>query len=130
MQIPASILFHSILGNSTYYNQIQQILNSNFLKNSMSDFNHYLNQFIFHNVHLASAEVILLAVGIIIFLGVAGEAFFRRTGIPDVAFFMTVLRIKWIPRQSILYPYSQSVVIIYTANKNQFFEKWSKSLGT
>ncbi|MGI0102603.1 MAG: cation:proton antiporter, partial [Nitrosotalea sp.] len=54
----------------------------------MSSFNHYLNQSVFHNVPLASAEVILLAVGIIIFLGVIGEAFFRKTGIPDVAFLM------------------------------------------
>ncbi len=86
--MPTSILFHSILGNFTYSNKIQQVLDSNFLKNSMSSFNHYLNQSVFHNVPLASAEVILLAVGIIIFLGVIGEAFFRKTGIPDVAFLM------------------------------------------
>jgi cell volume regulation protein A len=54
----------------------------------MTDFNQYLNQTVFHNVHLASAEVILLAVGIIIFLGVLGEAFFRKTGIPDVTLLM------------------------------------------
>ena len=88
MQAHALIFFHSILGNFTYSDKIQQILNSNFLKNSMSDLNKYLNQSVFHNVHLASAEVVLLAVGIIIFLGVLGEAFFRKTGIPDVAFLM------------------------------------------
>src|SRR5690242_8204146 len=88
MQITDSAFFHSILGNFTYSEKIQQILDSNFLKNSMSGFNHYLNQSLFHNIHLASAEVILLAVGIIIFLGVLGESFFRRTGIPDVAFLM------------------------------------------
>jgi cell volume regulation protein A len=37
---------------------------------------------------LASAHVILLAAGVVIFLGVAGEAFFKKTGIPDVAFLM------------------------------------------
>jgi cell volume regulation protein A len=37
---------------------------------------------------IASAPVILLAAGITIFLGVAGESFFKKTGIPDVAFLM------------------------------------------
>ena len=37
---------------------------------------------------IASAHVILLAAGVVIFLGVAGEAFFKRTGIPDIAFLM------------------------------------------
>ena len=37
---------------------------------------------------IAPAHVILLAAGIVIFLGVAGEAFFKKTGIPDVAFLM------------------------------------------
>lgn len=39
---------------------------------------------------LASPEVILLAVAVIIAVGVIGEAFFRRTGIPDVAFLMVL----------------------------------------
>ncbi|MGI0017343.1 MAG: cation:proton antiporter, partial [Nitrosotalea sp.] len=43
---------------------------------------------VFHGASLASAEIVLLAVGIIIFIGVGGEAFFRRTGIPDVTFLM------------------------------------------
>ena len=37
---------------------------------------------------VAAAHVVLLAAGVVIFLGVAGEAFFRRTGVPDVAFLM------------------------------------------
>jgi len=37
---------------------------------------------------IASAHIILLFAGIVIFLGVAGEAFFKKTGIPDVAFLM------------------------------------------
>nr|WP_297473475.1 cation:proton antiporter [Nitrosopumilus sp.] len=37
---------------------------------------------------IASAHVILLAAGVVIFLGVAGEAFFKKTGVPDVAFLM------------------------------------------
>ncbi|MDH3824704.1 MAG: cation:proton antiporter [Nitrosopumilus sp.] len=37
---------------------------------------------------IASAHVLLLAAGVVIFSGVAGEAFFKKTGIPDVAFLM------------------------------------------
>lgn len=37
---------------------------------------------------IMSAPVLLLASAIIIFLGVAGEAFFKKTGIPDIAFLM------------------------------------------
>lgn len=76
------------LENFTYSEKIQQILDSNFLRNSISDLNHYLINNTFHGVSLASAEVVLLSVGIIIFIGVGGEAFFRRTGIPDVTFLM------------------------------------------
>ena len=42
----------------------------------------------FQDGSIASAHVILLAAGVVIFLGVAGEAFFKKTGIPDVAFLM------------------------------------------
>lgn len=37
---------------------------------------------------IMSAPVLLLAAAVIIFLGVAGESFFKRTGIPDIAFLM------------------------------------------
>lgn len=37
---------------------------------------------------IASAPVILLAAGVTIFLGIAGESFFKKTGIPDVAFLL------------------------------------------
>ena len=39
---------------------------------------------------IAEAHVILLAAGVVIFLGVAGEAFFKKTGVPDVAFLMVL----------------------------------------
>lgn len=39
---------------------------------------------------IAEAHVVLLAAGVTIFLGVAGEAFFKRTGIPDIAFLMVL----------------------------------------
>lgn len=37
---------------------------------------------------IAAAPLVLLAAGVTIFLGVAGESFFKKTGIPDVAFLM------------------------------------------
>src|SRR3990172_7135511 len=37
-----------------------------------------------------SAPVLLLAAAVIIFLGVIGEAFFKKTGIPDIAFLMVL----------------------------------------
>ncbi|HET7336355.1 MAG TPA: cation:proton antiporter, partial [Candidatus Nitrosotalea sp.] len=74
--------------NSTYSEKVQQVLDSNFLRTNISDLNRYLVSNVFHGINLASAEVVLLAVGIIIFIGVGGEAFFRRTGIPDVTFLM------------------------------------------
>jgi cell volume regulation protein A len=37
---------------------------------------------------IAAAHVVLLAAGVTIFLGVAGEAFFKRTGIPDITFLL------------------------------------------
>ena len=51
------------------------------LQNSMESFS-------IQDGAIAPAHVILLAAGIVIFLGVAGEAFFKKTGIPDVAFLM------------------------------------------
>jgi len=39
---------------------------------------------------IAAAHVVLLAAGVTIFLGVAGEAFFKKTGIPDIAFLMVL----------------------------------------
>ena len=42
------------------------------------------------DVSAASVPILLLAAGVVIFAGVAGEAFFRKTGIPDVAFLMVL----------------------------------------
>ena len=39
---------------------------------------------------IASVHVLLLAAGVVIFAGVLGEAFFRKTGIPEVAFLMVL----------------------------------------
>jgi hypothetical protein len=63
------------------------------LKKGISDFNQYLFHSVFNGIHLTSAPVILLAAGIIIFLGVLGEVFFRKTGIPGVSFLEGIGRV-------------------------------------
>ena len=39
---------------------------------------------------IASAPILLLAASVVIILGVLGEAFFKKTGIPDIAFLMVL----------------------------------------
>ena len=63
---------------------------------------------------IASAHVILLAAGVVIFLGVAGEAFFKKTGIPDVAFLM-VLGVIIGPVFGIIQPEAVIQVVPYFA---------------
>ena len=63
---------------------------------------------------IASAHVILLAAGVVIFLGVAGEAFFKKTGIPDVAFLM-VLGVIIGPVLGIIQPEAVIEVVPYFA---------------
>ena len=63
---------------------------------------------------IASAHVILLAAGVVIFLGVAGEAFFKKTGIPDVTFLM-VLGVIIGPVFGIIQPEAVIQVVPYFA---------------
>lgn len=80
---------NSFFQNFSLSNEIQKIIpGSDFLRDGISQIHQSLSQSLFQNTDLNSAQVVLLAVGVIIFLGVAGEFFFRRTGIPDVAFLM------------------------------------------
>ena len=67
-----------------------------------------------HDGPIASAHVILLAAGVVIFLGVAGEAFFKKTGIPDVAFLM-VLGVIIGPVFGIIQPEAVIQVVPYFA---------------
>ena len=66
------------------------------------------------NGPIAPAHVILLAAGVVIFLGVAGEAFFKKTGIPDVAFLM-VLGVIIGPILGIIQPEAVIQVVPYFA---------------
>ena len=63
---------------------------------------------------IASAHVILLAAGVVIFLGVAGEAFFKKTGIPDVTFLM-ILGVIIGPVFGIIQPEAVIKVVPYFA---------------
>ena len=66
------------------------------------------------NGPIAEAHVILLAAGVVIFLGVAGEAFFKKTGIPDVAFLM-ILGVIIGPVFGIIQPEAVIQVVPYFA---------------
>lgn len=79
-------LFKSYFNNS--FPGMQENFESNFLVESWMDFQQSVAVFSGTDVAIASAPIVLLAAGVTIFLGVAGEAFFKRTGIPDVAFLM------------------------------------------
>ncbi|MDE0525429.1 MAG: cation:proton antiporter [Thaumarchaeota archaeon] len=63
---------------------------------------------------IASAPVLLLAAGVVIFLGVTGEAFFKRTGVPDVAFLM-ILGVVLGPVLGIVQPEAVAQIVPYFA---------------
>jgi len=67
----------------------QEQLDSNFFIQGLSRLQEAIGGFAGQD-SIASAHVVLLAAGVTIFLGVAGEAFFKRTGIPDIAFLMVL----------------------------------------
>ena len=56
--------------------------------NKLTESQNSISSLSIQNEPIATAPIILLAAGVVIFLGVAGEAFFKKTGIPDVAFLM------------------------------------------
>ena len=56
--------------------------------NKLVEIQNSISSLSIQNEPIATAPIILLAAGVVIFLGVAGEAFFKKTGIPDVAFLM------------------------------------------
>ena len=56
--------------------------------NKLAEIQNSISSLSIQNEPIATAPIILLAAGVVIFLGVAGEAFFKKTGIPDVAFLM------------------------------------------
>jgi cell volume regulation protein A len=70
--------------------QINNTLQSNFIKTEIAKINHSIIQNVFGTSDLTSPQVIFLAIAVIVFVGVAGEAFFRKTGVPEVLFLTIV----------------------------------------
>ncbi|MEO2200581.1 MAG: cation:proton antiporter, partial [Nitrosopumilus sp.] len=63
-------------------------INSSVILNKLTEIQTSISSLSIQDEPIAAAPIILLAAGVVIFLGVAGEAFFKKTGIPDVAFLM------------------------------------------
>ena len=63
---------------------------------------------------IASAPILLLAASVVIILGVLGEAFFKKTGIPDIAFLM-VLGVVIGPIFGIIQPAAVIEIVPYFA---------------
>ena len=61
-------------------------INSSVILNKLTEIQISISSLSIQDEPIAAAPIILLAAGVVIFLGVAGEAFFKKTGIPDVAF--------------------------------------------
>ncbi|SMH72512.1 cation:proton antiporter [Candidatus Nitrosotalea okcheonensis] len=80
----------SLVGTADVSGPINNVLHSNIIKTEISKLNHNLALMIFQNTNLTSPQVILLAIAVIVFVGVAGEAFFRKTGIPEILFLIVV----------------------------------------
>jgi len=72
----------------TNFPSFENEIDSNFLIEGWINLQKSIEEFSGTDAAIASAPVVLLAAGVTIFLGVAGESFFKRTGIPDIAFLM------------------------------------------
>ncbi len=80
----------SILNLITGQSDVLQLSNfdSNLILDKIAELQNSIGTLSIQDGPIAAAHVVLLAAGVTIFLGVAGEAFFKKTGIPDVAFLM------------------------------------------
>lgn len=80
----------SILNLVTGQSDVSQLSNfdSNLILDKITELQNSIITLSIQDGPIAAAHVVLLAAGVTIFLGVAGEAFFKKTGIPDVAFLM------------------------------------------
>ena len=92
MQFP--VIFFAILDDLTaYFNdkfQGEDGFGPNPLTDGLFEIQKAIGSLSVTDSGIAAAHVVLLAAGVTIFLGVAGESFFKRTGIPDVAFLMVL----------------------------------------
>jgi len=104
---------------SFFRGQIQDIpildhIDSSFFLERLSQIQESIGTLAIQDGPIASAHVILLAAGVVVFLGVAGEAFFKKTGIPDVAFLM-ILGVIIGPVLGIIQPEAVIQVVPYFA---------------
>jgi len=87
---------------------------SNFLLEGITNLQGTLANLSFGDSLVASAPVLLLAASVVIILGVLGEAFFKKTGIPDILFLM-VLGIIIGPILGIIQPQAVLEIVPYFA---------------
>jgi len=87
---------------------------SNFLQEGITNLQGTLANLSFGDSLVASAPVLLLAASVVIILGVLGEAFFKKTGIPDILFLM-VLGIIIGPVLGIIQPEAVLEIVPYFA---------------
>jgi len=89
------------------------VLDTSFILEKINEFQNFMGT-LSQDSPIASAHVILLAAGVVIFLGVAGEAFFKKTGIPDGAFVM-ILGVIIGPVLGIIQPEAVMQIVPYFA---------------
>jgi len=89
------------------------VFDTSFILEKINEFQNFMGT-LGQDSPIASAHVILLAAGVVIFLGVAGEAFFKKTGIPDVAFLM-ILGVIIGPVLGIIQPEAVIQIVPYFA---------------
>jgi len=58
----------------------------NFMPEGIANLQNVLANVSFGDSLVASAPILLLAASVVIIMGVLGEAFFKKTGIPDILF--------------------------------------------
>ena len=87
---------------------------SNFLLEGITNLQGTLANLSFGDSLVASAPILLLAASVVIILGVLGEAFFKKTGIPDILFLM-VLGVIIGPILGIIQPQAVLEIVPYFA---------------
>jgi cell volume regulation protein A len=86
----------------------------NFLPEGIANLQNTLANLSFGDSLIASAPILLLAASVVIIMGVLGEAFFKKTGIPDVLFLM-VLGVIIGPVLGIIQPEAVLEIVPYFA---------------
>ena len=86
----------------------------NFLPEGIANLQNILANLSFGDSLVASAPILLLAASVVIIMGVLGEAFFKKTGIPDILFLM-VLGIVIGPVLGIIQPEAVLKIVPYFA---------------